>query len=56
LRSRKPKPEDGFLRYEVLPRLGVGLFFCLVAVFNETPELFTMHDRIAFFFSLFGVM
>ncbi|MBB3452137.1 hypothetical protein FHT86_000393 [Rhizobium sp. BK313] len=56
LRGRKPKPEDGFLRYEVLPRIGVGLFFCLVAVFNETPELFTMHDRVAFFFSLFGVM
>jgi hypothetical protein len=56
LRGRKPKPEDGFLRYEVIPRIGVGLFFCLVAVFNETPELFSMHDRTAFFFSLFGVM
>jgi hypothetical protein len=56
LRARKPKPEDGFLRYEVLPRIGVGLFFCLVAVFNETPELFSMHERIAFFLSLFGVM
>jgi hypothetical protein len=56
LRAAKPKPEDGFLRYQVTPRLGVGLFFCLVAVFNETPELFSMHDRIAFFLSLFGVI
>lgn len=56
LRKNKPKPSDGFLRYEVVPRLGVGLFFCLIAVFDETPELFTMHDRIALFFSLFGVM
>ncbi|TCR85792.1 hypothetical protein [Rhizobium sp. BK376] len=56
LRGRKPKPEDGFLRYEVLPRVGVGLFFCLVAVFNETPELFSMHDRAVFFLSLFGVI
>ena len=56
LRKRKPKPEDGFLRYDVIPRLGVGLFFCLIAVFDETPQLFTMHDRIAFFFSLFGVL
>lgn len=56
LRNRKPRPEDGFLRYDVMPRLGVGLFFCLIAVFDESPQLFTMHDRIAFFFSLFGVM
>ncbi len=42
LRGRKPKPEDGFLRYEVLPRIGVGLFFCLVAVFNGDAR--TLHD------------
>ncbi|MET0748837.1 MAG: hypothetical protein ABWY49_11675, partial [Rhizobium sp.] len=56
LRKAKPRPQDGFVRYDVVPRLGVGLFFCLIAVFDETPQLFTMHDRIGFFFSLFGVM
>lgn len=54
LRKRRPKPEDGFLRYDVLPRLHVGLFFCLLTIFNEPIDAFTIGERFAFLFSLFG--
>ncbi|AOF91635.1 hypothetical protein [Sinorhizobium sp. RAC02] len=54
LRNRRPKPEDGFLRYDVLPRLQVGLFFCLLTIFNEPIDAFTIGERFAFLFSLFG--
>ncbi|MGQ3296483.1 MAG: hypothetical protein ACT6U0_30340, partial [Shinella sp.] len=54
LRKRRPKPEDGFLRYDVLPRLQVGLFFCLLTIFNEPIDAFTIGERFTFLFSLFG--
>ena len=55
LRKRRPKPEDGFLRYDVLPRLQVGLFFCLLAIFNEPIDTFSIGERFTFLFGLFGV-
>ena len=55
LRNRKPQPQDGFLRYEVLPRINVGLFFCLLAIFGEITVPGTFEDRVSFFLSLFGV-
>jgi hypothetical protein len=55
LRNRKPKPEDGFLRYEVLPRLNVGLFFCLLTIFDGHEHLFSIGERLSFLISLFGV-
>jgi hypothetical protein len=54
LSKRRPKPEDGFLRYDVLPRLKVGLFFCLLAIFNEPIDAFSLGERFTFLFSLFG--
>ncbi|MCF3642174.1 hypothetical protein LXM94_19585 [Rhizobium sp. TRM95111] len=55
MRKRKPKPEDGVLRYDVLPRVHVGLFFCLLAIFNEPIDAFTLGERLHFLMSLFGV-
>lgn len=55
LRNRRPQPEDGFLRYEVLPRVNVALFFCLVAILDDTPVPVTYAERLSFFLSLFGV-
>ncbi|MCO6184798.1 hypothetical protein [Rhizobium sp. L1K21] len=55
LYGRKPQPTDGFLRYEVLPRLNVGLFFCLIAVFGDPTSTLPVSERIGFVLNLFGV-
>lgn len=55
LRGRKPQPADGFWRYEVLPRLNVMAFFCLLKVFDDIFGVGTLLDRFAFLFGLFGV-
>lgn len=55
VRNRRPQPEQGFLRYQVLPRLHVGLFFCLLAIFDGHEHLFTFGERLSFLAGLFGV-
>ncbi len=57
LRNRRPKPEDGFLKYDVLPRINVGLFFCLLAVLGEGEgeALVPLTVRLEFLLSLLGV-
>lgn len=55
IRGHKPKPEDGFWRYEVTPRLTVMLFFCFLKIFDDIFGNGTLWDRFAFFASLFGV-
>jgi hypothetical protein len=54
IRGHRPKPEDGFWRYEVTPRLNVMLFFCFLKIFDDIFGNGTLWDRFAFFFGLFG--
>lgn len=49
------KPEDGFLRYEVLPRLNVIAFFCFLKIFDDITGEGSLMDRASFTASLFGI-
>lgn len=51
----KVRPEDGFLRYQVLPRVIVLGFFALLQIFDDSSGVIPLGDRFAFFASLFGV-
>lgn len=53
--QKRPTPEDGWLRYDVLPRVQVILFFALLQVFDDSSGLIPAGERIIFFLSLFGV-
>ena len=53
LRKRKPRPEDGFWRYEVTPRIGVIGFFCFLKIFDDITGIGTLTERAAFTISLF---
>jgi len=48
LRSHKPRPEHGFLRYEVTPRLTVLGFFCMAQIFADESGFTTLSERAAF--------
>ena len=54
LRSRPPRPEDGGLRYHVLPRVNVIGFFALAQIFADESGVIGLADRSAFFLHLFG--
>ncbi len=54
LRNHRPKPEDGFLRYQLLPRIGVTLFFCIAIVFDDTRPGIALSDRFSFILGLTG--
>lgn len=54
LNKAKPKPEDGFLRYEVLPRLNVTLFFCALMVFDDIKPGIALSTRFDYLFNLVG--
>ena len=54
-RGAAPKPEDGFLRYEVLPRLNVFAFFCFLKIFDDISGEGTLFERGEFALSLFGL-
>ncbi|TCD16251.1 hypothetical protein [Oricola cellulosilytica] len=53
--QKRPKPEDGWWRYDVLPRVQVIVFYALLQVFDDTSGVVPAGERITFFFSLFGV-
>ncbi len=53
-RGRKPVPENGFLRYHVLPRVNVIAFFCFLKIFDDLTGDGSLLERAAFFLSLFG--
>jgi hypothetical protein len=53
--KRKPQPEDGLWRYDVMPRIRVIGFFCLCTVFVDEIGYLTVADRLSFFLSLFGL-
>lgn len=55
LRGRKPKPEDGFIRYHVLPRMWVMAFFCFLKIFDDIFGIGTLADRFVYLVRLFGV-
>lgn len=55
LRKRRPEPKDGFLRYELLPRLNVALFFMLLGVFDDLSGAGTLAQRFGFLFHLVGL-
>lgn len=55
LRGARPRPEQGFLRYQVLPRVNVMLFFCFLKIFDDIFGNGTLADRLVFLLRLFGV-
>lgn len=54
--QKKPDPRDGWLRYDVIPRVQVLLFYGLLQVFDDSSGAVPVGERIDFFFSLFGVI
>lgn len=50
-----PKAEDGFFRYQVLPRIIVLGFFGLLQIFDDSGGVIPLADRFTFLVSLFGV-
>lgn len=55
LTATRPKPEDGFVRYEILPRLNVILFFCLLEVFDDVQSGVALSVRFAYLLNLVGI-
>ncbi|MCY0149672.1 hypothetical protein OEG84_18645 [Hoeflea sp. G2-23] len=55
LYQKKPSAEDGWFRYDVLPRVQVILFYGLLQVFDDSSGMVPVGERIYFFLSLFGV-
>ncbi len=53
--TKKATPEDGFLIYEVLPRIRVIGFFCFLKIFDDLTGEGTLLERAGFAASLFGV-
>jgi hypothetical protein len=53
--QQKPRPEDGFFRYQVLPRIIVLGFFGLLQIFDDHSGVIPLSDRFTFLISLFGV-
>ena len=54
-RGVKLKPEDGFLRYEVMPRINVIAFFCFLKIFDDITGEGSLLDRASFTAGLFGL-
>lgn len=55
LRGAKPQPADGFWAYQVRPRIGVLLFFCLLKIFDDISGEGSFGERLTFLVRLFGV-
>ena len=55
LRGKKAKPEDGFWRYHLRPRLGVIAFFCFLKIFDDITGQGTFLERAGFALSLTGI-
>jgi hypothetical protein len=53
-RGVKLSPQDGFLRWHVLPRVNVFAFFCLLKIFDDLSGEGSFSERAAFTASLFG--
>lgn len=55
LRKRRSLPADGPWRHEILPRLNVALFFCLLGLFDDTRGAGTLAERCAYALHLLGL-
>ena len=54
LRKRGPRPV-GFLRGHLLPAFGVGIFYCLLSVFEISERTYPLVEHLRFFESLFFI-
>ncbi len=54
LRNSPPRPEQGALRYHVLPRVNVLMFFALAQIFSDESGVIGVGERADFFLHLFG--
>jgi hypothetical protein len=54
LRKRGPRPA-GFLRGHLLPAFGVGLFYCLLSVFETSERMYPLVEHLRYFASLFFI-
>jgi len=52
LRKRKPRP-TGIFRGLILPVFGVGVFYCLLSVFEISERVYPLGEHLRFFASLF---
>jgi hypothetical protein len=52
LRKRKPRPA-GIFRGHILPVFGVGVFYCLLSVFEISERVYPLVEHLRFFASLF---
>ena len=52
LRKRGPRPA-GLLRGHLLPAFGVGMFYCLLSVFETSERMYPLVEHLRFFESLF---
>lgn len=54
---QKPaKPEHGYVRYNVIPRVQVITFFALLQIIDDSSGSVTLGQQLKFFFGLFGVV
>lgn len=54
LAPRKPRPQDGFLRYQVAPRFWVIGFFCIAQIFSDESGQTSLAERTGFLLHLVG--
>jgi hypothetical protein len=54
LRKRGPRL-PGLLRGRLLPALGVGMFYCLLSVFETSERMYPLVEHLRFFASLFFI-
>lgn len=55
LRKHKPRPEDGILRYSIIPRIGVIGFFALMQIFADETGHLGLAERLDFTLTLLGL-
>jgi hypothetical protein len=53
-RKRGPKPA-GWLRARLLPALGVGLFYCILNVFDADEKMFPLIEHLRYLANLFFI-
>jgi hypothetical protein len=54
LRKRRPRPV-GFFRGRLLPAFGVGLFYCLLSVFETQERMYPLVEHLRYLASLFFI-
>jgi len=54
MRQRKKRPNQGWIRGQLVPSFGVALFFCVLHIFDDAGRTYTLRDHFRFLFHLFG--